>query len=43
MLIPSTEFFKNLPPKECVKCGDKIDEMHDCYSHKCDNCEKEIH
>ncbi|MFA9559610.1 protein YhfH [Evansella sp. AB-rgal1] len=43
MLQSSTEFFRNLPPKECAKCGDQIEEMADCYSHKCEDCDGEIH
>ncbi|MFT4414816.1 protein YhfH [Fredinandcohnia humi] len=38
MLVKSTEFFKNLPPKKCAECGNNIDEQHECYGNKCDNC-----
>ncbi|MCH1626838.1 protein YhfH [Ferdinandcohnia quinoae] len=38
MLVNSTEFFKNLPPKKCAECGNNIDEQHECYGNKCDNC-----
>ncbi|MFD1779821.1 MULTISPECIES: protein YhfH [Bacillaceae] len=38
MLVKSTEFFKNLPPKKCVECGHDIDEQHECYGNKCDHC-----
>jgi len=32
------EFFKNLPAKVCMSCGNEIDEQHECYGIKCDNC-----
>ncbi len=32
------EFFRNLPPKECTKCGNKIEEQHECYGNTCDQC-----
>ncbi|MCM3602307.1 YhfH family protein [Robertmurraya korlensis] len=32
------EFFRNLPPKECVQCGNKIEEQHECYGNKCEHC-----
>ncbi|MGO4886460.1 protein YhfH [Anaerobacillus sp. MEB173] len=38
LITPSTEFFRNLPPKKCAECGNNIDEQHDCYSHQCENC-----
>ncbi|SDH08677.1 YhfH-like protein [Alteribacillus persepolensis] len=33
-----TEFFRNLPPKQCEDCGDVMDEMHESYMNKCDKC-----
>ncbi|MDW0112571.1 protein YhfH [Sporosarcina saromensis] len=38
MLESVIEFFKNLPPKNCVTCGEVIEEQHECYSNKCDSC-----
>ncbi len=38
MLINVIEFFKNLPAKKCVDCGDNIEEQHECYGNKCDKC-----
>jgi predicted RNA-binding Zn-ribbon protein involved in translation (DUF1610 family) len=38
MLTNVLEFFKNLPPKVCSSCGEIIEEKHECYSDKCDNC-----
>ncbi|WP_082818786.1 protein YhfH [Bhargavaea cecembensis] len=38
MMESIVEFFKNLPPKMCAECGEKIEEQHECYSNKCDNC-----
>ncbi|MHA6258299.1 protein YhfH [Sporosarcina sp. CAU 1771] len=32
------EFFRNLPAKNCVICGEEIEEQHECYSNKCDTC-----
>ncbi len=42
MLMSSTEFFSNLPPKECSKCGEVVEEMHECYSNECLDCESEV-
>ncbi|MFC7365972.1 MULTISPECIES: protein YhfH [Bhargavaea] len=38
MMESVVEFFKNLPPKMCADCGEKIEEQHECYSNKCDKC-----
>lgn len=38
MLINVIEFFKNLPAKMCITCGDEISEQHDCYNNECDKC-----
>lgn len=38
MLVNIIEFFKNLPAKSCVACGDEISEQHECYTNKCDKC-----
>ncbi|MCA1030936.1 YhfH family protein [Bacillus timonensis] len=38
LLIKSTEFFKNLPPKKCAECEREIAEQHECYGNKCDSC-----
>lgn len=32
------EFFKNLPDKHCSQCGEKIEEQHECYGNKCNEC-----
>ncbi|WP_100330549.1 protein YhfH [Bacillus xiapuensis] len=32
------DFFKNLPAKQCSKCGSYIDEQHECYSNFCEEC-----
>ncbi|OIJ18960.1 YhfH family protein [Anaerobacillus alkalidiazotrophicus] len=37
----AVEFFKNLPPKLCSNCQQEVNEMHDCYTHKCEKCEAE--
>ncbi|MBU8907302.1 protein YhfH [Desertibacillus haloalkaliphilus] len=37
-MTPSTEFFRNLPPKTCTDCGSEIDEMHESYHNQCDKC-----
>ncbi|OIJ12781.1 YhfH family protein [Anaerobacillus arseniciselenatis] len=41
-LQTATDFFKNLPPKQCTNCGNEIDEMHDCYTHQCEKCDTEV-
>ncbi|WP_110114359.1 protein YhfH [Bacillus sp. CGMCC 1.16541] len=38
MLEKMTEFFKNLPTKKCMECGKDMEEQHECYGNKCDNC-----
>ncbi|RAK19500.1 YhfH-like protein [Anoxybacillus vitaminiphilus] len=38
MLIKSSEFFKNLPPKKCIECGQEMEEQHECYGNKCNEC-----
>ncbi|WP_346725795.1 protein YhfH [Alteribacter keqinensis] len=42
MIQSSKEFFQNLPPKECTKCGEVFEEMAECYYHQCDKCVSEI-
>ncbi|WP_018662376.1 protein YhfH [Heyndrickxia acidiproducens] len=32
------DFFRNLPDKYCVECGEKIEEQFDCYSNTCCKC-----
>lgn len=39
MLENVVEFFKNLPPKQCISCGDTIVEQHECYQNECDKCD----
>ena len=41
MIKSSVEFFKNLPAKQCVECGEKFEEQHECYGNKCDHCVSE--
>ncbi|QTD41147.1 protein YhfH [Sporosarcina sp. Te-1] len=38
MLENVVEFFKNLPPKTCMACGEEIEEQHECYSNTCEEC-----
>lgn len=38
MIMKSTEFFKNLPPKQCVDCGTEIKEQHESYLNQCEHC-----
>ncbi|ANB60722.1 protein YhfH [Anoxybacteroides amylolyticum] len=38
MLMKISEFFKNLPRKKCTDCGKEIEEQHECYGNKCNNC-----
>ncbi|MEI5906472.1 protein YhfH [Bacillus spongiae] len=38
MLTNVVDFFKNLPAKKCSKCGEKIEEQHECYGNHCENC-----
>jgi predicted nucleic acid-binding Zn ribbon protein len=32
------EFFRNLPKKQCIECGEAISEQHECYGNTCDGC-----
>ncbi|HET7628930.1 MAG TPA: protein YhfH [Bacillales bacterium] len=34
----STHFFRNLPPKTCVVCQNKIPEMSESYVNECGSC-----
>lgn len=36
------EFFRNLPPKQCVECGENIEEQHECYGTVCDKCLRHV-
>ncbi|AQX55875.1 YhfH family protein [Priestia flexa] len=38
MLEKMSDFFKKLPTKKCLECGQEIEEQHECYGNKCDNC-----
>lgn len=32
------EFYRNLPNKICVECGDHIIEQHESYLYECERC-----
>jgi NADH pyrophosphatase NudC (nudix superfamily) len=32
------EFFRNLPAKQCPKCGEQINEQAESYSVECHDC-----
>lgn len=38
MIQKSTEFFRNLPPKVCVECGQRINEQSESYMNVCEHC-----
>ncbi|WP_342718479.1 protein YhfH [Bacillus paramycoides] len=38
MIDQPMEFFRNLPTKTCAYCGKEIDEQHEAYHNKCDDC-----
>ncbi|WP_338780902.1 protein YhfH [Metabacillus sp. FJAT-52054] len=38
MLVKLTEFFRNLPGKQCAECGKEIEEQHECYGNTCNSC-----
>ncbi|QPC46008.1 protein YhfH [Mangrovibacillus cuniculi] len=38
MLTNVMEFFRELPKKTCTKCGEHIEEQHECYGNVCDHC-----
>ena len=38
MIDQPMEFFRNLPTKTCANCGKEIDEQHEAYHNKCDDC-----
>ena len=31
-------FYKNIPNKECIHCGEEFVEQHECYSMECLHC-----
>ncbi|WP_181349214.1 protein YhfH [Thalassobacillus sp. CUG 92003] len=37
-MMSIVEFFRNLPKKQCAKCGKTIQEQADCYGNTCDDC-----
>lgn len=38
MIQKSTEFYRNLPPKTCSECGNRLSEQHESYLSVCHNC-----
>lgn len=38
MLMNSLVFYESLPDRCCSKCGEKMEEMADCYQNVCDGC-----
>ncbi|TWT24295.1 protein YhfH [Planomicrobium sp. CPCC 101110] len=38
MIENVVEYFKNLPPKQCTNCGEKVEEQHECYGDHCKTC-----
>ncbi|MCU7766928.1 YhfH family protein [Priestia megaterium] len=40
MLMRMTEFLKKLPVKKCANCGKEMNEQHECYINKCNECLK---
>ncbi|MDQ0232221.1 protein YhfH [Metabacillus malikii] len=42
MLIKITDFFRNLPKKQCKECGNEMEEQHECYSHTCNSCIEQL-
>ncbi|WP_141433181.1 protein YhfH [Bacillus sp. 03113] len=38
MMRKVLEFFRHLPRKRCTECGCEIEEQHECYGNKCENC-----
>ncbi|MBM7655923.1 protein YhfH [Neobacillus cucumis] len=38
MLMSPVEFFRNLPKKECTKCGKHMQEQAESYLMDCDQC-----
>ncbi|MFC0274589.1 protein YhfH [Metabacillus herbersteinensis] len=38
MITKITEFFRNLPTKQCHECGKEIEEQHECYGNSCNEC-----
>lgn len=42
MIQKSTEFFKNLPPKICTECGNRMNEQHESYMNVCEHCLRKV-
>jgi hypothetical protein len=36
---PVSEFYNNLPKKQCAKCGTVMDEQAESYNPHCPQCE----
>jgi len=37
-IMTMSEFLKQLPPKKCNECKEKIEEQHECYGNVCSEC-----
>ena len=35
---PISEFYKNIPAKQCIKCGDHFEEQYESYALDCMRC-----
>jgi len=39
MMMNILEFFRNLPNKNCSKCGESFEAQADCYGNICEKCD----
>lgn len=37
-MTDNLDFYKNIPKKECCKCGEYFEEQAESYSHECESC-----
>lgn len=37
-MMETLEFYRNLPKKHCVECGQEIEEQHESYLYECERC-----
>ncbi len=38
MLMSPVEFFRQLPKKVCIECGEQIEEQAESYLNECEHC-----
>ncbi|MEW9673183.1 protein YhfH [Ammoniphilus sp. 3BR4] len=37
-MTKNLDFYKNIPPKECIECGEHFEEQAESYIYECERC-----